>query len=91
MADRAQTKSRVQPRAATTTATTKEEYQIELIITPDGQIASTVLGVCGPDCEGLTEWLDNVGEVTEHHATPDARRNPEQVTTRASVHTKSGG
>jgi hypothetical protein len=63
------------------TTTRKETYYIDLIIRPDGQIESEVAGVCGPDCEPLTAWLDDLGNVIEHHSTPDANRKPEQVTT----------
>lgn len=76
-----QTSTRVQT-AQTAQTTRMEEYEIEVIIQPDGTMESTVMGVCGPDCGPLTEWLENIGEVTEHYATPDASRpNPQRVAT----------
>jgi hypothetical protein len=66
-----------------------ESYSIEVVIHPDGQIESEVIGVCGPDCEALTTWLDEIGETVEHHPTPDANRKPpdEQVRTVKTVKT----
>jgi hypothetical protein len=73
----------MQNRVTTTqaTSTRRETYTIEVTIRPDGQIESEVKGVCGPECEGLTEWMEDIGTVTEHRSTPDASRRPEQVRT----------
>jgi hypothetical protein len=66
----------VQTRATETT----EPYEIEIVIAKGtGEFTSTVTGVCGPGCEELTRWLDDLGEITEHEPTADANKKPEQV------------
>ncbi len=53
----------------------KNEYAIEIQITEDGQILSTVEGVEGSGCEALTAWLDELGKTLEHHKTKDWRKD----------------
>jgi hypothetical protein len=47
---------------------------IEIEITEEGEIVSEVKGVLGADCEGLTDFLDEMGEVVEHRRTADFYR-----------------
>lgn len=46
-------------------------HTIEIEITPEGQIKSTVKGVSGPDCGRLTKWLEELGSVTKDEHTLD--------------------
>jgi hypothetical protein len=52
----------------------EKEYTIDIEINEEGEIESTVNGVMGPSCEELTQWLESLGDVTEHHRTPDYSR-----------------
>jgi len=62
------------------TAVKMEPYEIEIVINKQtGEIQSTVTGVIGPDCVGLTAWLDQIGETIEHETTGDFDKKPEQV------------
>ncbi len=45
--------------------------EIEIEILPDGTIKSVVKGVAGPDCDGLTKWLDELGDCVSDEKTPD--------------------
>jgi hypothetical protein len=47
---------------------------IEIAINDEGEIESEVKGVLGPDCEGLADWLEELGDVVEHRRTPDYYR-----------------
>jgi hypothetical protein len=49
----------------------KIPHEIELEITPEGQIKSTVKGVEGPSCEGLLDFLAEMGEIVADKRTPD--------------------
>ena len=65
----------------------QQEY-VEITINEEGEIVSEVKGVLGPDCEKLVGWLKELGNVVEHHHTPDYRRS--QTTTRRQ-HAGRGG
>jgi hypothetical protein len=57
---------------------------IDIEITPDGEIKSTVSGVSGPQCGPLSEFLDKLGEVVEDSPTADFYQTAslgDQVTT----------
>jgi len=47
---------------------------IEITITEDGEIQSKVKGVLGPDCEGILDFLEELGDVVEHRRTSDYYR-----------------
>jgi len=49
-------------------------HTIEIEITEDGEIKSTVQGVSGPSCEDLARWLEELGDTVEHYHTPDYYR-----------------
>jgi len=51
-----------------------EQKYIEIVINADGEIESEVKGVLGPDCEGLADWIEELGTVTEHRHTPEYYR-----------------
>lgn len=51
------------------------EHTIEIIITPEGEIQSTVKGIAGPSCEGVTEWLKELGQVIDDKNTADYHCN----------------
>jgi hypothetical protein len=51
-----------------------QNHTIEITINEEGEIESEVKGVLGPDCEGLSDWLEELGDTVEHHHTPDYRR-----------------
>lgn len=61
-------------------------HAIQIEIGPDGAIASTVEGLAGPTCEGLLDFLDELGTVVEHRRTAayyrGAARAARRVTTR---------
>jgi len=61
-----------------------EPHQITIDILPDGKIGSTVIGVSGPACGPLSEWLDQLGAVLEDSPTSDYRK-PAQQTTRLNT------
>jgi len=65
----------------------QQEY-VEITINEEGEIVSEVKGVLGPDCEKLVGWLKELGNVVEHHHTPDYRR--QQTMTRRQ-HAGRGG
>jgi len=52
---------------------------IEITINEEGEIESEVKGVLGPDCEGLADWLAELGDVVEHRRTPDYHRRQTRV------------
>jgi hypothetical protein len=56
--------------------TTQPPHVIDVVIEPDGEIKATVNGVQGSACEGLTDFLDDVGQVVEHVRTADFYRQP---------------
>ena len=51
-----------------------QKHTIDVEIGPEGEIRTTVNGVQGNGCEGLTQWLEELGEVVEHRRTPDFYR-----------------
>ena len=55
------------------------KHVIEIIITPEGEIKSEVQGVSGPSCEGLSAWLNELGEVTSDSKTKDWHKPSLQV------------
>jgi len=63
-----------------------EQRYIEIVINVDGEIVSEVKGVLGPDCEGLADWLKELGAVTEDRKTPDYRRQQQRVTVQQVGH-----
>jgi len=57
---------------------------IDITISEQGEIESEVQGILGPDCEGLTDFLDELGDVVEHRKTKDYYR-AQRVASRARV------
>lgn len=46
--------------------------QIEFLIRPDGTVEERVSGVSGPDCERITEAIEQaLGEVTRRDQSPE--------------------
>jgi len=62
------------------------EKYIEVVINADGEIESEAKGVLGPDCEGLANWLEELGDVVEHRHTPEYYRRQ-----RVGTHVQVGG
>lgn len=52
--------------------------EIVIEITADGQIKGDIEGIHGPDCEGLLEFLKDLGEVTDEGRTRDYYRQSRQ-------------
>ena len=52
------------------------KHEIEIVALPGGELQSTVTGVEGPSCEGLSAWIEELGEVIEHKSTADAKKTP---------------
>jgi hypothetical protein len=48
--------------------------EIVIEITEDGQIKGDIEGIHGPDCEGLLDFLKDLGEVTDEGRTRDYYR-----------------
>ena len=46
-------------------------HTIQIKITPEGVIKSEIHGVAGPGCEGLGNWLADLGTVEEDRPTDD--------------------
>jgi hypothetical protein len=57
--------------------------EIEIIITEDGQIQGEVDGVLGPDCEGMLDFLKDLGAINEEGRTRDYHRKPRRRTRRS--------
>jgi hypothetical protein len=51
-----------------------QNHTIDVEISQEGEIRTTVNGVQGEGCEALTQWLEELGEVVEHRRTPDYYR-----------------
>ena len=48
------------------------KQQIEFVIKPDGSVEERVMGVSGPDCEKITEAIeDALGKVTDRERTSE--------------------
>lgn len=54
------------------------KHTIEVTIDEKGNVTGTVKGVAGRACEGLSAWLDKLGEVTVDEHTADYDK-PEPV------------
>lgn len=53
--------------------------EIEFIIKPDGTVEETVSGVSGPECEALTQGIEQaLGDVEKREHTPDFYRESSQ-------------
>jgi len=55
----------------------KQAY-IDIEIDAGGNITSEVHGVLGPGCEGLADWVKDLGVVTVDRKTRDWHREPDQ-------------
>lgn len=51
------------------------EYTIEVTINEDGEVEATVGNIKGTGCEGLTQFLEELGNTVEHRSTTDYRRH----------------
>ena len=51
-----------------------QPHTIEIEINDEGEISSTVRGIQGESCADLTQWLEDLGAVVEHHRTADYYR-----------------
>lgn len=49
-----------------------QHYEIEIEISPDGEIKAVVKGVKGKQCGPLSQFLDDLGIVTHDGDTPEA-------------------
>lgn len=49
-----------------------QRYEIEIEVTPEGEIKATVKGVKGKQCGPLSQFLDELGIVTHDGDTPEA-------------------
>lgn len=47
------------------------KHEGTIIISNGGEIKAIVEGVEGPSCKGAFDWIEKLGEVKEHGATPD--------------------
>lgn len=48
------------------------KQEIEFVIKPDGTVEERVIGVSGPDCEKVTETIEQaLGEVVKRERTSD--------------------
>jgi hypothetical protein len=56
-------------------------HTIEITITPEGEVKSTVKGVKGVACHEISKWLDDLGKVTHDSKTPDFFQGVQQVGT----------
>ena len=56
-------------------------HTIEIVITPEGEVKSTVKGVKGTACHEISKWLDDLGKVTHDSKTPDYYQGIQQVGT----------
>ncbi len=54
-------------------------HEIVITILPDGKITGTVVGVEGPHCGPLSQWLDELGKVEEDSQTADYRKQGRQT------------
>jgi hypothetical protein len=51
---------------------------IDITIDEEGNIISEVHGVLGPGCEGLVDWVKDLGTVEADRKTRDYGREPDQ-------------
>lgn len=57
--------------------------EIQVTITPDGQITTRVVGGCGPSCKDLTAPIrEALGATVEDRTLPEYHAEPETVRTR---------
>lgn len=52
----------------------KPPHKITLTLEEDGTLTAKVTGINGPGCQGVTDWLAELGEVVEHKNTSDYYR-----------------
>ena len=53
-------------------------HSLTIEISPDGEIKSTVHGIAGPDCSKISEWINDLGEVTRDEKTLDWSKGKDQ-------------
>jgi len=46
-------------------------HRIILTLQPDGTMKAKVEGITGPGCQGVTDWLHDLGEVVEDRKTAE--------------------
>lgn len=51
------------------------KHEGKIIISNGGKIRANVEGVEGPDCKGLLNWVEKLGEVKDRGPTPDMYKN----------------
>lgn len=56
-----------------------DKTRIEVVIDSDGNLKSTVLGVDGPACEVISEFLKELGQVVTDKKTPDYYKTAKQT------------
>ncbi len=61
------------------TSPLSKPHKIEIEIDEKGNIQSTLKGIEGPGCDGICDWLDELGEVTEDLKTADYHKKPKQT------------
>ncbi len=49
-------------------------HSMTLTLEEDGTLSVKVTGIQGPGCQGVTEWLAELGEVVENKPTADFYR-----------------
>ncbi len=54
-------------------------HEIEIVIDLEGNFEATVLGITGTACEGISAFLDELGEVTIDQHTLDYFGDPKQT------------
>jgi len=54
------------------------KHEIEITVLPGGKLETEVKGVSGPNCEGLSVWLEQLGEVLEHKRTVPAKKKTKE-------------
>lgn len=52
----------------------KPPHKIRLTLEEDGTLTAKVTGINGPGCQGVTDWLAELGEVVENKPTAEFYR-----------------
>ena len=66
------------------------KHRIVFVISPGGEMTSTVEGIEGAACGDATSWVDDLGEILAHERTPDYYRQQQQQRARESVSVGTG-